>query len=58
MQEDILSRKLSEIGAVLDIEKYSLYSQPEKYLEAYYKVNKIPYSLFHSSSGLIHLGLT
>lgn len=58
MKADVLSYKLSKVKATLDVKEILGIQPTQEYIQKYYSVNKIPYTLFHSSSGLVHLGLT
>lgn len=53
-----LETKINNIKKVFDIEKISSLPIDKSYIRRYYQVNKIPYSLFHSKTDLIYMGIS
>lgn len=53
-----LDEKMRKIREVFDIEQILNLSIDQKYIQKYYRVNKLPYSLFHTRTGLIHMGIS
>lgn len=54
---DIYS-KLKKVRQVFDIEKITSVQPDNNYIQKYYLVNRIAYSIFQSSKGYIHMGVT
>lgn len=54
---DIYS-KLKRVKEVFDVEKIISIKLDNNYIEKYYLVNRIAYSVFQSSKGYIHVGIT
>lgn len=52
------SKRLEKISKVFDIQKVLSVKINQDYIRRYYKVNKIPYSLFHTNSDLIYMGIS
>lgn len=57
MQDDLIY-KLERVSHFVDIEKVVELQPDPEYINSYYRVNKIPYSLFHTRTGLIHMGIS
>lgn len=53
-----LEEKLNKIREVFNVDEILNLDINKKHIQQYYKVNKLPYSLFHTRTGLIHMGLT
>ncbi|MBU4300687.1 class I SAM-dependent methyltransferase [archaeon] len=53
-----LSEKLENICNVFNITQVLDLKINNKYIQKYYLVNRIPYSLFHSSTDLIHMAIS
>lgn len=53
-----LHTKLSDIDSVLDVDAIASVQVDEGYIQKYYRVNKLAYTLFHSSSGSMHMGIS
>ena len=53
-----LQQKINKISKVFNIEDVSSIIPDKKYIQKYYKINKIPYSLFHTYSDLIYMGIS
>jgi len=58
MADAALKEKLENIKKVFDIEKLLALKMDMSYIQRYYRLNKIPYSLFHSRAGFIHMGIS
>lgn len=56
--EESLETKIENIKKVLDVEQIAALSADQSYVRKYYKANKIPYSLFHSATDRMHMGLS
>ena len=54
----LLKQKLTNIKKLFDIETLLKTPMDTLYTTKYYKTNKLAYTLFHSSSGHIHMGLS
>lgn len=57
LQEE-LNKKLKDIEKLFDIKKILKIKIDNRYIQKYYRINKIPYSLFHTKTGFIHMGLS
>ena len=53
-----LNYKLERLSKYFDLEKISQFRADGQYIDRYYKVNKIPYTILHSSSNFVHMGVT
>lgn len=53
-----IALRLKDISKVFDINKVLNLKTDSVYVQKYYRINKIPYSLFHSKSDLIHMGVS
>ena len=53
-----LGQRLEKIKKVFAIETLLSIRSDTKYIQKYYRVNKIPYSIFHTSSDLIYMGIS
>jgi hypothetical protein len=58
MSSPELQEKLVDLRRVFDLEKISSLSIDKEYIQKYYKVNQMPYSIFHTKSNLIHMGIS
>ena len=56
--QEELNKKLKDIEKIFDIKKILKTKIDNKYIQKYYRINKIPYSLFHTKTGFIHMGLS
>lgn len=56
--EQELRKKLAKIQSVFNIKRILSLRINKAYIQKYYLVNKIPYSLFHSSTDLIYMGIS
>ncbi|OGZ57198.1 MAG: hypothetical protein A3G60_01665 [Candidatus Ryanbacteria bacterium RIFCSPLOWO2_12_FULL_47_9c] len=50
--------KLNKLGQFFNLEKVATQKVDQSYIEAYYWINKIPYSLFHNKKGFVHMGVS
>ncbi len=53
-----LHKRIQTINEVLDVNKIVSLNPDDKYVARYYYLNKIPYSIFHTKSNLIHMGIS
>jgi arsenite methyltransferase len=53
-----LKQKLEDIGKVFKIEDVLGVEANKEYVQKYYKINKIPYSLFHTKTDFVHMGIS
>lgn len=53
-----LQKKLRKIGAVFDIDQVAGLRTDTEYVKRYYQVNKIPYTLFHTTTNFLHMGVS
>ena len=53
-----LKEKLARISRVFDIKEITTLHFDKKYIQEYYQINRIPYSVFHTRTGLIHMGIS
>jgi len=53
-----LAEKIDKISNIFEIPKIASIKVTDGYIQRYYKINQIPYSLFHSKEDLAHLGIT
>ncbi|MFA4872845.1 MAG: class I SAM-dependent methyltransferase [Patescibacteria group bacterium] len=53
-----LHKKLNELREVFDFEKVLSISADNKYIQKYYRVNQIPYSVFHTHTDLMYMGIS
>ncbi len=53
-----LKEKLNVISSIFDIKKVLSINPNKEYIQKYYKINKIPYSLFHTKTDFIHMGIS
>lgn len=53
-----LRKRLEKIKKVFAAETLLSIRSDTKYVQKYYRVNKIPYSIFHTSSDLIYMGIS
>lgn len=56
--EITLKGKLTNIGKVFDIKKILALDPDKFYIQKYYKINQLGYTLFHTSKDLIHMGIS
>jgi len=54
----LLEEKIDKISNIFEISKIEAIKVTTEYIQRYYKVNQIPYSLFHSKEDLVHLGIS
>ena len=50
--------KLNKLGQFFNLEKVATQKVDQSYIEVYYWINKIPYSLFHNKKGFVHMGVS
>lgn len=53
-----LEAKVADINEVFAINKIAALKPDNAYIKKYYKINKIPYSLFHTKTDLIYMGIS
>ena len=53
-----LSRRLKAINELVDINEILNKHVDKSYIQKYYRINKIPYSLFHVSPEYLHVGIS
>lgn len=53
-----LQQKLNVIEKVFNIEEVLSLPVNKEYITGYYRINKIPYSIFHTMSDFIHMGIS
>lgn len=53
-----LAQKLEDISKVFKIDDVIKTNIDEKYIQKYYWINKIPYSLFHTKKDFVHMGIS
>ncbi|NOR84580.1 methyltransferase domain-containing protein [archaeon] len=53
-----LKQKIENISNVFEINKVINLKTNKKYIQKYYKINKIPYSLFHTKTDLMYMGVS
>lgn len=58
MEEPALTTKLQAIGKVFDIPEILKISPDSNYIQKYYKLNRLAYTLFHTSTDLIYMGVS
>src|SRR3989338_3611210 len=58
MNRSEIVHKLNKIKKVFNIKKVNRIRVNKRYIRKYYKINKIPYSLFHTRSDLIYMGVS
>jgi hypothetical protein len=58
MDKDKVSDRLNKIAKVFDIQKILELKISDKYIQKYYKVNQIAYSIFHTRTDLIYMGVS
>jgi len=56
--EKLISKKLDLLSRFFDLSKILSLHPDEKYVQSYYKLNRRAYSLFHTRTGLIHMGIS
>ena len=57
-KEKELKAKIQDLGKVFDLQKVLNVKSNKEYIKKYYRINKFPYSLFHTTSGLIYMGIS
>ncbi len=57
-EETILHKKLTKIKSVFNTEKLLSLKMDSRYVAKYYKVNQIPYSIFHTLSDKMYMGVS
>jgi len=57
-KEQELHSRLEKIQSVFNIKRILSLRVDKEYIQKYYLVNKIPYSLFHNSTDLIYMGIS
>lgn len=53
-----LKKKLEKLAKIFDFKKLLSTSTNQKSVSDYYRINKIPYTLFHTRRGFIHMGIS
>ncbi|MDO8561416.1 MAG: class I SAM-dependent methyltransferase [bacterium] len=53
-----LETKIEKISKVLNVEEIISLSPDKDYIRKYYRINRIPYSLFHTSTDRIYMGIS
>ena len=53
-----LHKKIEKIEAVFNIAEVLSLKIDDNYIKRYYRINKIPYSIFHSRKDLIYMGIS
>ncbi|MBI4050373.1 MAG: hypothetical protein HY396_00130 [Candidatus Doudnabacteria bacterium] len=53
-----LKNRLQKISEVFDIEKILSLNPDKQYIQRYYQINQIPYTLFHTNTDLIYMGIS
>lgn len=56
--ETELREKLEKIKEIVDVEKILSITMDAAYIQKYYKINKISYSVFHTRTNFVHMGIT
>jgi len=52
-----IDKKLEKIKLVFSINEILKKDINKSYIKKYYNTNKIPYSIFHTKTGFIHMGI-
>ncbi len=55
---ETLEKKIEMIKTILDVGQISKLSADANYIQKYYRLNIIPYSLFHNAKDRVHMGLS
>ena len=58
MLSQTIDQKLRQIERVFDINPLLALQPDKKYIQKYYRANKLAYSLFHTKTGIIHMGIS
>ncbi len=58
MASQELEKKLRELKRIFSFDNTLSIKADKDYIQKYYRVNKIPYSFFHTKSGFIHMGIS
>lgn len=58
MELDNLKRKLETIEKVFDVRKILDLKPDKTYIQKYYKINRLAYTIFHTSTDLIYMGVS
>lgn len=58
MSSRTIEQKLQLIQQVFDVHSLLTLKPDNKYVQKYYKANQLAYSLFHTKSGIIHMGIS
>lgn len=53
-----IKQKLEDISKIFKIEDVLNIEANKEYIQKYYNTNKIPYSLFHTKTGFVHMGIS
>jgi tRNA G46 methylase TrmB len=53
-----LKQKLENISKVFKVEDVLSVKANKEYIQKYYNINKIPYSLFHTKTDFVHMGIS
>ncbi len=53
-----ISSKISKLEQIFDLDDIVDIKPDKSYIQRYYKINKLPYAIFHSRNNLIHMGVS
>ncbi len=56
--KETLENKISSISKVLDIKKITEIHPDNNYIAKYYSLNEIPYTIFHTRTDFVHMGIS
>ncbi|PIN92818.1 hypothetical protein COU54_05380 [Candidatus Pacearchaeota archaeon CG10_big_fil_rev_8_21_14_0_10_31_24] len=56
--EDNLNKKLDSLARVFDLKKVMNLKTNKEYIKRYYLINKLPYSMLHTKTDLIYMGIS
>jgi len=54
----VLKKRLAKTRAVFDVDAMAALHANKVWVQTYYRVNRIPYTLFHSADNILHVGVT
>lgn len=58
MASQTIEFKLKQIARIFDIEKVAKLNIDKDYIQKYYKVNSVPYSIFHTKDNFMYMGIS
>lgn len=58
LRKEGLGQRVRDVGRVFDLERVLQVDPSLKSIAKYYRVNRIPYSLFHTRRGFVHMGIS